>query len=39
MNFGQFSFLIQNSIKHCRNCGVYDFCLIVYISQSLAKLV
>jgi hypothetical protein len=39
MNFGQFSYLIQNSVKHYRNCGVYDFCLIVYISQSLAKLV
>jgi hypothetical protein len=27
MNFGQFSYLIQNSVKHYRNCGVYDFCI------------
>jgi hypothetical protein len=39
MNFGQFSYLIQNSIKLYRNCEVYYFCLKVYISQSLAKLV
>jgi hypothetical protein len=39
MNFGQFSYLIQNSIKHYRNYEVYYFCLKVYISQSLAKLV